>query len=686
MAAAVVVILLIVSHFNEQPASALLGFDCGGHQLNVTTISLLGAAECDLKMTTPQKEDVYIQLLQLSEYNYATVIQCKVEVHRVAQYCGMHHHISAVRGGEASFMEETLRERCQQMHEHGVIRFGNTEDNIIKGLEINKTNYRTVMLGGTLTFDGKCKGIQYQDPYGIYQDVVVQATVKITLKQTRAPIQLEKGEIILKSGTRCDLGKGYCIDSDDGYSFWTPIPVSACDFHQYDVLYQGEAVKMRDTSQQHQPTVYSLTTDEIVFALTTKKQHPICGYALWQTEHPKLFIVETTKENIVKIQKQIPVDNLDIFTYVNSKFVYVEKHIRNQMTTLYYNVMQQRCELEAEVLRNTLSFATLLPDEFAYRLMKEPGYMAVTAGEAIHVVKCIPVEVTARKTTVCYQELPVQVRNASLFLTPKSRILTKAGTQRECSHELPTLYRIEDIWVQLVPEPHIYPVPPQQLQPMTRITWKYLTPGPLADSGIYSNQDVNRLRDHIMFPAEKPALLNSIARGVGGYSTGGSPVPIQNLLDAETLEHIARSTAAKIWGGFITFGTTTAGILGIFIIIRVIKIIIDTAIHGYALYTIYGCSLHILGAIWSSMTHLLIHLAHPPSDRKKKPKAQKDIINNSENIHDPSAPVVITTQPQTQSHAEFQVTYTAPETAIIEPSLEYKALSKRLDKIEKFNP
>lgn len=70
--------------------------------------------------------------------------------------------------------------------------------------------------------------------------------------------------------------------------------------------------------------------------------------------------------------------------------------------------MQQRCELEVEVLRNTLSFAILLPDEFAYRLMKGPGYMTVTAREAIHVVKCIPVDITVRrhqfviKNYVCY--------------------------------------------------------------------------------------------------------------------------------------------------------------------------------------------------------------------------------------------------------------------------------------------
>lgn len=128
---------------------------------------------------------------------------------------------------------------------------------------------------------------------------------------------------------------------------------------------------MKDSSQgPHHPTVYSFNTDEIIFALTATREQPMCGYILLRTEHPK------HRGNAPKPRSDIPVDNLDIFIYVNSKFVYVKKHIRNQMTTLYYNVMQQRCELESEVLRNTLSFATILLDEFAYRLMKGPGYMA----------------------------------------------------------------------------------------------------------------------------------------------------------------------------------------------------------------------------------------------------------------------------------------------------------------------
>lgn len=50
--------------------------------------------------------------------------------------------------------------------------------------------------------------------------------------------------------------------------------------------------------------------------------------------------------------------------------------------------------------------------------MKSPGYMAVTADGVIHVIKCIPIEITLRKTNTCHTELPVTFRNTSLYMTP----------------------------------------------------------------------------------------------------------------------------------------------------------------------------------------------------------------------------------------------------------------------------
>ena len=72
---------------------------------------------------------------------------------------------------------------------------------------------------------------------------------------------------------------------------------------------------------------------------------------------------------------------MNIFTCVNSKFIYVERHIRTEINRLYHDIVSHRCILEQQVFRNTLTLATQSPDEFAYHVMKGPGYMSVTAGE-----------------------------------------------------------------------------------------------------------------------------------------------------------------------------------------------------------------------------------------------------------------------------------------------------------------
>ena len=73
-----------------------------------------------------------------------------------------------------------------------------------------------------------------------------------------------------------------------------------------------------------------------------------------------------------KNKNKLGIENLDIFAYVNSKFVYVEKHIKTQIRSLYRDVLIQRCHLESQTLKNAVAIATQAPDEFAYNLMKGP--------------------------------------------------------------------------------------------------------------------------------------------------------------------------------------------------------------------------------------------------------------------------------------------------------------------------
>jgi len=63
-------------------------------------------------------------------------------------------------------------------------------------------------------------------------------------------------------------------------------------------------------------------------------KYATCGYTLIRTQYPKLILFETTPGvSLFKFSGRIA--NLDIFTYMKSKFVYVEKHIRTQINQLY---------------------------------------------------------------------------------------------------------------------------------------------------------------------------------------------------------------------------------------------------------------------------------------------------------------------------------------------------------------
>ena len=281
---------------------------------------------------------------------------------------------------------------------------------------------------------------------------------------------------------------------------------------------------------------------------------------------------------------------MDFFTYIISKFIYVERHIFREMSELYHDLLTHKCKLEQQVFKNSLIIATQAPDEFAYHLMKSPGYMSIIAGEEAHIVECIPIEVKFRKTDQFYLQLPINKENETVFLTPRTHI--RIGKEREtiCNIFLPSMYYLKDAWYKLSPKP-TESLPSSIMKPTTKPTWKYTNPASLATSGIYTQADLDKLRDHIMFPTEKPNVLNSLAREILGHSNINDKVSLMNLLNEDTLNKIAESAWGRFWTLFTNFGTS-AGFIGIIIIIRGIKFIADTIIHGYALHNVFGWSFH----------------------------------------------------------------------------------------------
>ena len=117
---------------------------------------------------------------------------------------------------------------------------------------------------------------------------------------------------------------------------------------------------------------------------------------------------------------------------------------------------------------------------------------------------------------------------------------------------------------------------------------QYVVPQNFANGGIYSSEDIEKLKQHIMFPVEKAAIINGLAQGTSGRDYATGTLQFHNLLDEETPEKIAISTTQRIWNGFLKFGSVSAGLTGVYIIWRIIKTIINTILNSIALHKVYS--------------------------------------------------------------------------------------------------
>ncbi|CAD6226375.1 GSCOCG00011893001-RA-CDS [Cotesia congregata] len=273
------------------------------------------------------------------------------------------------------------------------------------------------------------------------------------------------------------------------------------------------------------------------FALTTKGFYSNCRTLLIKTIHPKLFILDSEVSEFIPRNQGVSIKNIDLFTYVNAKFVYFEHHLKREMIILYNQLFQQQCELEKKVLLNALTTASIPPDEFAYQFMAQPGYIAHVAGEVIQIAKCITVEVRRRDTKECYHELPISRGNESYFMLPRTHVMTKTGTHVNCNPLYTPMYRFNDSWIQL--NPAVSPVAePQRLSPTLNYTWTYTYAKGLASGGVYSEIDLQNLRNHMMFPIERSAILNTIARDATGRMM---PIKILNSTPSLTKKQLKMS-------------------------------------------------------------------------------------------------------------------------------------------------
>ena len=349
-----IVILSTIFAFNQ----ALIGFDCGSSDSIINTYSLIDSGECDFEQENIKIEDATVELLELSEFKSIRVRQCKIEIKRIMFNCGMFSYLSPAENAIQEYLYDISNENCKFIHETGIFKYDNLHT--ISGLKINSTKTTGIELAGKV--EGKsCTGASFSDNYGTWNNVIVQGLIKITLLEEYAQVSLKNDKIRLNSGTVCRFSDQHCIYMQAGHTFWSLLPNEDCFQNKYNILYKGIVKKI---SSANMSTVYSINTNEISFALEATEKMNHCNRIIIKTEHPKLFIYDKA-DNDLMFNSDIKLSNglhSNIFTYINSKFVYVGRHFTAQLKSLYLNMLKEKCELERKVIHNSLSIASISPD------------------------------------------------------------------------------------------------------------------------------------------------------------------------------------------------------------------------------------------------------------------------------------------------------------------------------------
>lgn len=599
--------LVLMAVLSTAGGAGLTGYNCGKRMPHVATVSLTEVGPCEIADIQPEVQQIPMQLLQYTEREDTDVRQCRIWVDQNIARCGMFSHVSIVNYGETTFVRDISKDLCEDLIRYGQFKYG---DSIVDGLNVNVTNNRTIVVAGQLKDSGKCEGVAFASEGHDYENVVVTAKLEIDFSDYMAAASKTKNELILANGLRCPYTQGRCRDGQGNYNFWTTKPRSSCGFEEYVVVFEGEGTRVTDGASDNRTLYFANSTDNVQFGLAKVGKTDLCGYRIIHTEHPKLMILEAGPERGFAKRKTLAVHEILQDAYFNTKISYLAGHVKTQFDSLYKDILLHRCNLERQILINALSQVYTQPDLFAHTVMKEPGYTAVSAGEVAHIIKCEAIPCKLRITPHCYEELPVICEDDQVFLKPKSRIQSRVGTPRDCNGLLPTYYQLGANWHRFPPTSE-GATTPSALRPQGQPTWKYEELNNLMDSGLYAAEDLERLQEHIMFPAQRTAYLEQISRKVSDHSVPIGSAKFENLIDNNAIEKAARSALSRVWGGFTNFGIFFAGILGIILILQTIKIIADTLIHGYMLYTIYGWSIHLRGALFGSVTHLLTCLARP---------------------------------------------------------------------------
>ena len=476
-------------------------------------------------------------------------------------------------------------------------------------ISYNGTTHKSRNLKGWTTPNGYCGGKDFTLHGENYVNAVIQGTYEILLYDGTMTVDLENNLVRTFSGTTCEYSQGHCEDYVYGDIYWNreEHDTKACEPSTYLVLYEGKAVirSYQATTITAATRVATVTDKAVAFSLIQTEKTLLCNMLAYRTEHPKLFIIEL-KHGLRFFKKQaLHSLDLDLNAYTSSKFIHLERHLGTSIKDMNANVMNKICRLQAQIIDNLQTLAYSDAMGFAYAWRRKPGHNALVRGEVVHILNCVPVQVKVNTVAYCTHELPVVYLNETLYMHPRSHILSRYTENVPCSTLYSVKYRLQGAWYALGPNLIQTQAPAILKTELNFTSWRYKKIN-IGTTGIYSLADLNRQRSAVLFPIERRAITRQIADTAAGLQTGPQTFDLLALVDENHLKNAIASYWNEFDNSIRLFGTYSGAILGIGFIYRLCTNLCTGTLNGTAVAKMFGKCCGMAACLLPGVAHLAL--------------------------------------------------------------------------------
>ena len=137
---------------------------------------------------------------------------------------------------------------------------------------------------------------------------------------------------------------------------------------------------------------------------------------------------------------------------------------------------------------------------------------------------------------------------------------------------------------------------------------KFTSLNDFATKELYIQEDTEAMRKMLFYPRRQQEVINEIVfRSTAGYT---SHTNFDLLLSTDHFKTATKKYLANIYGKFVKFGTFSAGMIGIYMIFMVLKLVLTQFLTAYHLFSIFGLSYKVLAGCIPFLAKFLILKKH----------------------------------------------------------------------------